>query len=39
MITASPVNLLLVDNEPANLELLQAFLAGPGINLILANSG
>jgi signal transduction histidine kinase/DNA-binding response OmpR family regulator len=35
----SPVNLLLVDNETDNLELLQEFLAGPGVNLILASSG
>ena len=37
--TASHVNLLLVDNEPDNLEPLQKFLAGLGVNLILATSG
>ena len=36
---ASPVSILLVDNEPGNLELLQALLAGPGVDLVLASSG
>ena len=39
MITASPVNLLLVDNEPDSLELLQEFLAAPGVDFTLASSG
>jgi signal transduction histidine kinase len=39
LITASPVNLLLVDNEPDSLELLQEFLAGPGVDFTLASSG
>jgi len=39
LITANPVNLLLVDNEPDSLELLQEFLAEPGVNLIVASSG
>jgi PAS domain S-box-containing protein len=30
---------LLVDNEPDNLEILQAYLAGPGVDLVLASSG
>jgi signal transduction histidine kinase/DNA-binding response OmpR family regulator len=37
--TASPVNLLLVDNEPDSLELLQAFLTAPGVALTVASSG
>ncbi|MDB5940363.1 MAG: domain S-box protein [Polaromonas sp.] len=39
MTTANPVNLLLVDNEPDSLELLQEFLAAPGVDLTLSSSG
>ncbi|MDB5928745.1 MAG: pleC 1, partial [Polaromonas sp.] len=35
--TGSPISILLVDNEPDNLELLQALLAGPGVDLVLAS--
>jgi PAS domain S-box-containing protein len=39
LIIASPVNILLVDNEPDSLALLAAFLEQTGLNLVLADSG
>jgi signal transduction histidine kinase len=35
----SPVRVLLVDDEPANLLALEAILDGPGLKLVRANSG
>ncbi len=39
MITCSPVSILLVDNEPDNLEILEGYLAGPGIEIVLVSDG
>ena len=37
--THPPVKILLVDNDPDNLELLQAYLAAPGVDFVLAADG
>ena len=39
MTISPPANILLVDNDPDNLELLQAYLAAPGVDFVLAADG
>ena len=39
MVIASAVNILLVDDDPGSLELLQEILAADEVNLVLATSG